>query len=122
VCRNATGRKDRRFGDADTHAVHEALEIRRAKNRSNVAEYRQKASRGRPKIGDVTDPGVQETSDFQGIGLSSGEGIGRKRNTRDGSGKCGVMFQTVLGVSSFSFLECFALTEKAVGLFGVWIR
>jgi len=27
----ATGRKDRRFGDADTHAVQEALENRRFK-------------------------------------------------------------------------------------------
>ncbi len=32
------------------------------------------------------------------------------------------MFQTLLGVSSFSFLECFALTEKALGRFEVWIR
>jgi hypothetical protein len=32
------------------------------------------------------------------------------------------MFQTLLGVSGFSFLECFALTEKALGLFGVWVR
>jgi hypothetical protein len=32
------------------------------------------------------------------------------------------MFQTLLGVSGFSFLKCFALTVKALSRFGVGIR
>jgi hypothetical protein len=32
-----------------------------------------------------------------------------------------MMFQTLLGVSSFSHFKCLALTAKAVGFFEVWI-
>jgi hypothetical protein len=44
----------------------------------------------------------------------------RWHNTGDCSGKRSVMFLT-LRVSSFAFLECFALTEKAAGFLRVWI-
>jgi hypothetical protein len=58
-----------------------------------------------------------EAQDFTSVGLPSGEGIGRKRNTRDCSGKRSVMFQTLLDVSSFSRFECLALTANAFGFF-----
>jgi hypothetical protein len=33
-----------------------------------------------------------------------------------------MMFQTLLGVSSFSRFECFALTPNPFGFLKVWIR
>jgi len=66
--------------------------------------------------------GFNEAQDFTGVSSPTGEGIGRKRNTRDCSGKRGVMFQTLLGVSSFSRFECFALTPNPFGFLKVWIR
>jgi hypothetical protein len=63
----------------------------------------------------VVNKSCDEAPDFAGVCVPSGEGLGRKRNTRDCSGKRSVMFETLLGVSSFSRFECFALTPNALG-------
>ena len=65
----------------------------------------------------ISYAGCKKAQDFTSVGLPTGEGIGRKRNTRDCSGKRSVMFQTLLGVSSFSRFECLALTANAFGFF-----
>jgi DNA invertase Pin-like site-specific DNA recombinase len=89
---------------------------------ANAAEHQQGTSCQRPAFWNVAYAGCEEAQDFTSVGLPSGEGIGRKRNRRDCSGKRGVIFQTLLGVSGFSFLECFTLTEKALSRFEVGIR